>query len=182
MATSTPWGPSQFSERLAPGIMSYSTGSHGGIHLSPARNAQVHPAWRRPDGWYEEDCDWAIVAFTFPALFVDSYAAAIETARNWRPFAYQKITGIKLRPEESYKLRERAFRDATRDRLVVVSCQRVNGSDMLATASVLGGRDEHGHYDVGALRYHLVPQAEYGTRGQFAFVIDEAKHQEVASF
>ena len=63
----TPWGYSDSSEAIAEGIAWYGTPSHGGYHLSMARNAEVHDAWRRPDGWYEEDCDWCMVALTFPA-------------------------------------------------------------------------------------------------------------------
>jgi hypothetical protein len=35
--TSTPWGASQTSKKYAPGIMEYSTASHGGFHLSKSR-------------------------------------------------------------------------------------------------------------------------------------------------
>jgi len=39
MAISTPWGPSQTSREIAPGICFYSTASHGGYYLSPDRFA-----------------------------------------------------------------------------------------------------------------------------------------------
>ena len=105
MGTHTPWGAADHTERVAPGIIRYSTPSHGGFHVAPTQNAKVHPAWRLADGWYEEDCDWAIVAFTFPDLFIKDYAQAVDTARNWHPHAYMKITGTELRPDESYLLR-----------------------------------------------------------------------------
>ena len=69
MATQTPWGAAQSSKKLAVGVMVYGTASHGGIHLSTKKNALVHYVWRDLDGWYEEDCGWAIVAVTFPELF-----------------------------------------------------------------------------------------------------------------
>lgn len=62
----TPWGRADFAETLAPGIVTVSTPSHGGIHLDPAQNAKVHEVWRAADGWYEEDCDAYIVLATFP--------------------------------------------------------------------------------------------------------------------
>src|SRR5207248_2595464 len=74
MSTSTPWGLSQTTTRHAPGITFYSTASHGGFHLSAGRLAQVHPAMRElsgyPAGWFEEDCDWAVVGLHFPAELV----------------------------------------------------------------------------------------------------------------
>ena len=71
MATSTPWGPSQGSNKIATGIMFYHTARHGGVHLSPKRNAQVPDYMRAADGWYEEDCEWAIAAVVFMDEFLD---------------------------------------------------------------------------------------------------------------
>jgi hypothetical protein len=72
----TPWGQSQTVEQVAPGIQFVSTASHGGYKLDPARNAQIPRAWQDASfnkqgrmGWYEEDCDWCMVALTFPAAF-----------------------------------------------------------------------------------------------------------------
>jgi hypothetical protein len=41
MSTPTPWGSSQSSRELAPGIVRYDTASHGGYYLSPERVAQM---------------------------------------------------------------------------------------------------------------------------------------------
>lgn len=70
----TPWGPAQTARTIADGIVVYSIASHGGIHLSDERLAQMPPllAAMPPfagHGWYEEDCDWAIVALAFPDYF-----------------------------------------------------------------------------------------------------------------
>lgn len=76
MATTTPWGPSQETSRIAKGITFYSTAGHGGFKLSAGRNAIIRSAikdktWgqRGHDGWYEEDCDAAIVVMAFPEHF-----------------------------------------------------------------------------------------------------------------
>lgn len=75
MTTHTPWGPAQRTTELAPGITEYSTASHGGLHLSPEREAKVRELFpeHRPfcglPCWYEEDCDWAYVALAWPACF-----------------------------------------------------------------------------------------------------------------
>lgn len=76
MPRETPWGPADSVQTLAPGIISYSTPSHGGIELSPERNRLIPEAIKAATfkqlgqkGWYEEDCDWAIVAHYFPEAF-----------------------------------------------------------------------------------------------------------------
>lgn len=68
----TPWGDPQTTEILAPGIVQFTTASHGGIWLSPERNAQVPARLKRRTflrnglkGWYEEDCDAEIVFRVF---------------------------------------------------------------------------------------------------------------------
>lgn len=61
MGTKTPWGISDYTTKIAPGIISYSTPSHGGIHLSPTRLKEMPEVLRLESGWYEEDCDWCLV-------------------------------------------------------------------------------------------------------------------------
>ena len=72
--THTPWGTPDRAIELAPGILLIDTPSHGGIWLSPERNALI-PAWIKAltfasgqgrNGWYEEDCDIAIPLAAFP--------------------------------------------------------------------------------------------------------------------
>lgn len=82
MSTSTPWGMSDSKEIVAPGIIFYGTPSHGGYHLSKTRmqkmpanllpvEGKAHPYMYRcmMKGWFEEDCEWARVALTFPEFF-----------------------------------------------------------------------------------------------------------------
>ncbi|MFG1872109.1 DUF7007 domain-containing protein [Micromonospora arborensis] len=91
----TPWGPAQQEEKLAPGITEVSTAGHGGIHLIPTVNALVHRVWRERSGWYEEDCDWAIVALTFPELFPAQRAAyAHDSAKRWHAKSYAVAMGV----------------------------------------------------------------------------------------
>jgi len=68
MATRTPWGKSQQSIKVAPGIMWYSTAGHGGYHLSKKRLEKMPKKFRdfKPfagEGWFEEDIDWIVVVF-----------------------------------------------------------------------------------------------------------------------
>jgi hypothetical protein len=87
----TPWGPSQQSEQIAPGITYYSTSSHGGYHLSRERMAkfrEIFPDFKSFAGgaWFEEDCDWAIVMLAFADLFpAEIVEQALATARSMAP-------------------------------------------------------------------------------------------------
>ena len=106
MGTTTPWGTAQHSKRYARGIVFYSTAGHGGLHVSPGRNMQVPEALRIADGWYEEDCDCALVIVAFPQFFpAEEYAAAIQSVRDWHPDRYEKHFGVELRADESYMKR-----------------------------------------------------------------------------
>ncbi len=66
----TPWGPSQSSREFAPGIVFYSTASHGGYELSPARWAEFAsiPHFAHWSRWLEEDCDACLVYLRWPEL------------------------------------------------------------------------------------------------------------------
>lgn len=105
----TPWGNSQNSTVLADGITSVDTASHGGYHLDDKANAKVKmlfPDFRPFAGehWYEEDCDWAIVALAFPELFSDeNLRAAINTVNSrYFPLSVQKF----LASDESKRIRD----------------------------------------------------------------------------
>ena len=93
MATSTPWGKSQYSHKVAPGIIFYGTAGHGGWHLSPTKNLKIPEKWRAREGWYEEDCGWSPIVLTFPELFPDTPK---EKAENMVPHweSWVKRTGI----------------------------------------------------------------------------------------
>ena len=86
MLAHTPWGKPDHTSDIAPGIVQVSTPSHGGIILSPERNALVpaelkEASWSRQGvrGYYEEDVDAAIVAVVFPECFG---AEAVRTAHT----------------------------------------------------------------------------------------------------
>lgn len=101
----TPWGSADVVNHLAPGIASVHTASHGGIKLSPERNAMVPAALRRRSGWYEEDCEAHIVMMTFPddlGLNDKAAAAAVQSVKDWFPDGYEKAFGVSLGPDESF--------------------------------------------------------------------------------
>lgn len=76
--TFTPWGAPESVKPWGPGIWLVETASHGGFYLEPAALRQVPLDWRKrrfgvaassDSPWFEEDCDWAMVAVIFPTLF-----------------------------------------------------------------------------------------------------------------
>jgi hypothetical protein len=95
--THTPWGHPQTTKEIAPGIVHYTTASHGGFYLSPERVAAMPKALRefKPfagANWYEEDCDWAVVATAFPQFFKpEEVKAAHATLKGWKPELYAEV-------------------------------------------------------------------------------------------
>jgi transposase-like protein len=93
----TPWGMADNAERLAEGITSYSTPSHGGIRLSWERQKQL-PAgvknFLQNIEWWEEDCDWCVPYIVFQDdirkqgiayKFEENLATAYATAKTYHP-------------------------------------------------------------------------------------------------
>jgi len=180
MATSTPWGRSQGSKSYARGIVGYTTASHGGIHLSPTRNAAVHPAWRNVRGWYEEDSDYNVVVFTFPDYFEPlDVERAREHLRNNKPDAYMAVTGEVLTEADSWKLSQRALRAKHREDFVVLSAWGDWHANVpkgkVGVLACKGGRDEDYRSDRASESYFLVDHARYdeGRRScSIGYVVD----------
>lgn len=86
----TPWGPAEHTKDIGGGILRVDTPSHGGYFVPPALNVLVPSIWRESsfnkqamNGWYEEDCDWFMVALTFPMQFPKQATQPAEQARKW---------------------------------------------------------------------------------------------------
>lgn len=177
----SPWGTIQECREIAPGILSVSTAGHGGIKLDRRRNAAMPAPYRRAGGWYEEDCEWCLVAITFPAELLgqggdptEALAEALAVVKNVFPDEYMAATGKALGPEESLVLRRRAFAAATKDRFVVTSAFGVGSWVPRGKVGVYARRAAD-----GASRHFLVDESEYDAQGD-SFVIDESRHCQVA--
>lgn len=174
----TPWGVADHETVLAEGITFYGTPSHGGFRLDAGRNARVHPALRETDGWYEEDCAWAKVAFTFAEAFsAKDREAAIRTLKEWYPDEYETVTGIILAPGESRTRDERLFLERhVNDWIVISAITSDQHPGMVACVATRGGvRPAWGKPRLEQ-RHYLVPETEYRQRGRFGFVIDPGRH------
>lgn len=168
----TPWGTANQSIRYGEGIVSHSTPSHGGIHLSRRENAKVHPAWRIAGGWYEEDSDWAIVAFTFPQFFTDyERKHARKTLRRWYTKQYESVTGENVPVEESVEKQKNAWLERAKNHWVV---QAALGSDENPgfVETVARFMSDDGKLQDEERRY-LVATKTYRTRCSNGFIIDE---------
>lgn len=81
----TPWGRAQHIEELVPGqVWSVSTAGHGGLYVTGDALQRIPQSFRlatftRSPQWYEEDCDWAIVARFIPEAFPDVARAKAES-------------------------------------------------------------------------------------------------------
>lgn len=184
--TNSPWGSVDYAEEIAPGIWAVSTASHGGIKLSPQRQRAMPDYMRRKGGWYEQDCDWALAAAVHQEAFItlrpwqkpdeeSHYLAALRALKNWHPDEYERFFGVKLTPEESVVLRERAFDAAHADDYVVIAAwgdhTRFVPKGFVGVVATKGGKRRVGIEE----RWFLIPKAEYTS----SFVIDLARHQEI---
>lgn len=95
--SSSPWGAIQTVDPLGPEVVSVTTASHGGLRVSLTALARLPEPIRQTahsrDGWFEEDCDWALpyLALGLDAFEADAargaevWAAAIKTVQRWHP-------------------------------------------------------------------------------------------------
>ncbi|MCM2502013.1 DUF7007 domain-containing protein, partial [Neorhizobium galegae] len=174
MAASTPWGGSQLAMIYAEGIVSHSTSGHGGFHLSSDRNLLVDASVRSAGGWYEEDCEWAIVALTFPDIFTGyERRCAEEIARNTFPAFWEKLRGRQLEPGESRSKDRTTFeRNHAGDWIVISAIVSSHHSGMVEVVATRGGKPEFSQEE----RRFLVSDLEYSKRGSFGFAIDLEVH------
>ncbi len=185
MGTRTPWGTSDYSRKYARGLIFYGTPGHGGYHLSPTVNAKVNEAWRRSSGWYEEDCEWAIVALTFPEHFSEHLEHAKETAKCYYPHQYEAVTGEAVRLEESTVLREERDLTLHAESWIALSAfgdwhQKVP-KGMVGVYARKGG--DRRFLSPAGERWFLVPAEEYSDparRCSLGFIVDPARYEEIA--
>lgn len=174
MTASTPWGGSQMATIYVEGIVSHSTSGHGGFHLSPDRNRRVDASVRGEGGWYEEDCEWAIVALTFPDVFTGYERRCAEViAKQTFPAFWEKLRGRRLEPGES-RSKDRSIFDRAHanDWIVISAIASSHHTGMIEVIATKGGKREFGQDE----RRFLVPDTEYSQRSGFGFVIDLQLH------
>lgn len=99
----SPWGQIEALGPLIPGAWIVETGRHGGIHLNDELNARVPEYVRRPDGWYEEDCEWSLAVIALADDFREMDPSWVEQAhqcaQDFYPFEYRRMIGRRARKE-----------------------------------------------------------------------------------
>ena len=173
------WGDVQTATQTAPGIWSVTTAGHGGIVLSPARNAMVPACLRRANAQYEEDGEYAAVVFAFPDHFsAREIEVAHQSLRDWRATEWEALTGEKLTPETS-KQRAEAFWARHANSWVATSAF---GSwahwvpDGMVGVFARKGNPQSAEHLAAEFRCFLIPGAEYRAP---RFVVDPDRHEEV---
>lgn len=100
----TPWGESQQATDIAPGITFHSTASHGGFYLYAETNKKIPHRFKSSTvnaqgmrGWYEEDCDAAIVIYFFKEYFSEAhYLSAIESLQEFHSAPFKSFQQNRL--------------------------------------------------------------------------------------
>jgi hypothetical protein len=186
--TFSPWGTIQNRTDLGEGVTQVSTASHGGLKVAAKQNKLIPEAFRAADGWYEEDCDWAI-----PFMFLDGLLNwdgkdlkddARNTLKNYRWRQYEAHFGEVIDPSTCHAKAEWILHTANKDRYVVVSAIgsgkdhytgiEVPKGHVLVTA-VKGGRGPDGrvHWQRSDEKLFMVTSELYATRGAHSFVVPE---------
>jgi hypothetical protein len=182
----TPWGEAQNADHIAPGVVIVDTDGHGGVKLSPERNAAIPAALRNRSGWYEEDSERFIVE----AFHADAYAkvrwgtgqaraveaiqtSALEHLRDRYPDQYEKATGETILPGQSHERDGQLWRKEHENDFVFA------GSDTAVTEPdhvVVTGRVAA----TGKTADFLVPRSDYKElRNLNRFVIDSSKYRQL---
>lgn len=191
---SSPWGRIQEKRQIIPGMFFVSTAGHGGIKLSPALQRRMPDYMRCANGWYEEDCEWALPFLVFQQQILAETTAEsckhsihrdehAKTCKNWFPAIYERWTGKTLQPGESTTRDQETFdRDHAQD-LVVVSASGdwhpAVPKGFVGVYATIGGTRTLGpapDYAPPAKQTFLVPQNEYDARHRCGFVVDPSKH------
>lgn len=169
------WGRVNEIYDLAPGVIFASCEGHGGVKLSPERNAVIPPPLRRSNRWYEEDCEVSIVGMYHPDIEWSSKASTEEFEREvkqWFPDDWEKATGGVIQPGESRARDEALWRAEHHGDFITSSARksRIDPDLLVITAR----REPDGEREE-----FLVPSAEYATRKDNPsglFVVDPSRH------
>ncbi len=182
----TPWGPIQRKTREAFGIWSVTTAGHGGIWLSPEKNASVPSYMRDDDGWYEEDTAWAAAMLVHAEAFAPARCVvALDTLKTCWPDAYEQFTGKPVAPGESHVRDQETF--WSRNPLAWVAASAWGDWAAWVDRGFVGVLARQGppgspSYEQGEARYFLIGEVEYRSgRGPAGFQIDLDRHPEIVA-
>jgi hypothetical protein len=171
---SSPWGKIQHCEAIIEGIVFVSTAGHGGLKLDRKRNAAIPAYLRRPGGWYEEDCEYAIPLCVFASEFSEAKVeAAKQTFASYFPHSYAQFYNVPVESlrGKSYQYDHECFDREHASDLVGIAAwgdwQTNVPKGMVGVLATRGGQRTPG---IEKLAF-LVSSERYKARGQFGYVI-----------
>lgn len=100
----TPWGNSQQTKTIAPGITRVHTAGHGGIRVDSERLVRIPEPYRSegtpysPPGWFEEDNDVVIVILAFP----EHFTRLLSNGQTVYQSAVEEVNGYARNCADSY--------------------------------------------------------------------------------
>ena len=165
----SPWGAVQSVREFGDGVVAVSTAGHGGFKLDRERNNKIPPMFRKSGGWYEEDCEAAIVMYFVLLLDEQRKASAVRVLKDYFWVDWELFTGKSLSPGESSGKDRHLFEMAHENDFVVRSAMSLRHEPGIVGTCAVREKD-------GVEAWFRVPGAEYDQRGQFGFVIDESRH------
>lgn len=173
----TPWGRTETFKRFCDDIVFYSTCSHGGFRISSKFKKMIDSGWNRTKVWFEEDCEFAIVVYTFKQYFSDAdYISAIDKLKNWYPYEYMNVTGEILTSSDSFIISRDEFNDRHKNDYIVVSAVfNKDDRNKVDVYAVIGGFNG----DRNTTKRFIVDSDEYCKRNNHGFVIDLNRHEEI---
>lgn len=168
----SPWGTVQHQQQIANGIDFVSTAGHGGFKLNRQMNAKIPKIFRRPNGWYEEDCEQLIVRYFLNNQSVNwqqEKEQILKSLKNWYWEEWEQYSGTVLAPGESRMKDQEMWTKQNHNRFIVTSAMTATDKNFV---DCFAKRNED-----GAEGWFIVPSNEY----KIPFVIDEAKHPRKAT-
>ena len=152
----SPWGQVQYQENFE-GVCFVSTASHGGFKVMPSQNKLIPESFRNNDGWYEEDCEQAIVVFFLtpvlnddkndPVKFDEAKQRARRSLQNYYWKEFEEYFAVELTPEESYSKKEFLRSQGLVNKLAVISRSKGQAAGTLTVWLKLGGRENPNQTD-----------------------------------
>lgn len=174
----SPWGKIDGVDTIAEGIWVFSTPGHGGVKLSRKRQNEMPAIFRKQGGWYEEDCEAALVVLGLQRYFSqEKVVQAEKSVKDWFPDQYETWSGTVIPIHESRTKTKRKFDEDNYHNFVTISAygdwQKNVPINMVGVVAKQNS--------TGIEKYFLVHKDEYQNR-KTSFVINLDKHQEVEKF
>lgn len=182
----TRWGERDDSDIVwyADGLLRTGTGGHGGYRVSKELVATMPPVLRGPldeDGfaWYEEDCEWALLALGLPQFFTTGeLASAKKSAKSTYPRIMDILEGKTAATPEAIRKAQRGFAEEKIDWAIMYRGPiRENGLvPVYSHMNSYWGTREIEYEEFGKLHGFLVPINELEEKD---FYLDPERYQRI---